>query len=89
MWGKRGLFHPWLVRWWFAPDLDLLLEQDAVEEECLELEEEENRIIMLLQSKLFHPKPKRMQYDVALFLPLVDWYLRGLDCLGVVLVNGL
>jgi hypothetical protein len=30
------------VRWWFSPDLDLLLERDAAEEECFdELEEEE------------------------------------------------
>ena len=28
--------HPWLVRWWFSPDLDLLLEQDAAEEGHLE-----------------------------------------------------
>ena len=39
--GKRGLFCLWLVRWWFLPDLDLLLERDAAEEERLdELEEE-------------------------------------------------
>ena len=34
--------HLWLVRWWFSPDLDLLLEWNAVEEERFkELEEEE------------------------------------------------
>ncbi len=35
MQSDRGLLCPWSVRWWFSPDLDLLLEQDAVEKEHL------------------------------------------------------
>ncbi len=44
MWGKRELLQPWLVRWWFSPDVDLLLEWDAEEEEHLDKMEEEEKL---------------------------------------------
>ena len=34
----------WSVRWWFSPDLDLLLERDAAEEERLDMLEEEEKL---------------------------------------------